>query len=370
MALVDRASMTCRVGEPIVFEGYADDFAHGISAVQFSLDDGVSWTSYPTEGAVPDKGMNWTFSYKPTAPGRYLMRARAVDGEGRPSEVVTRFAFTVVEAGEGATDTGRDVWVSPDVMLPVPCVPTVSPVQTYGPMRLRAVGGGALAGARLFRSAELKDVSPEQSAFITRTLGIRSIYDIRNQWEVAVSAEPCLAGAKSVAFEPSENRRRKDAGSRLVAGVIGEYGAPEERMCKNYRRYARDYPLIGATLRALASELEPALVHCVNGKDRTGVLCAVLLRAAGWHVDDIMEDYLAANTVNADAIRQEFEVLSRGMTGWEEAILRSFLEARPAYLQAFFDEAESAYGTFERYVRDGLRLAPAHVERLTWLAAR
>lgn len=101
-------------------------------------------------------------------------------------------------------------------------------------------------------------------------MGVRSVYDIRSRWEVAQHSEPCLAGAKSVSFEPSETRRRKDAGSRLVAGVIGEYGAPEERMRANYRRYVKDYPIIGATLRAIASEGVPALVHCVNGKDRTG----------------------------------------------------------------------------------------------------
>ena len=62
----------------------------------------------------------------------------------------------------------------------------------------------------------------------------------------------------------------------LVAGVIGEYGRPEERMICNYRRYAREFPLMGTVLRTMAAERLPALVHCEHGKDRTGMLLSLI----------------------------------------------------------------------------------------------
>ena len=36
------------VGEPVVFDGYVDDFENNIAAMQFSLDDGATWTTYKT----------------------------------------------------------------------------------------------------------------------------------------------------------------------------------------------------------------------------------------------------------------------------------------------------------------------------------
>lgn len=245
-----------------------------------------------------------------------------------------------------------------------------TPSEVFGGFRLRAVGGGPLRGAWIFRSCELARISGEEAAFLVNDLNIGAVYDIRNQWEVAAHPEPYLMGAKTVALEPSTERRRKDAQSRLVAGVIGEYGKPEERMRLNYRRYVREYPLIGAALRSLASERRAALVHCVNGKDRTGVLCAVLLRASGAHADDVMADYLATNAANAERIAQEAARLGAGMTDGEREILLSFLEARPSYLQAFFDEVDALYGSFERYVRDGLRLTDAQRGSLAALLAR
>lgn len=95
------ANVAHAVGEPILFEGFLDDFEDGVAAVQFSLDDGASWTAYETTGAVADKGLNWRFEYTPKAPGRYVLKVRAVSGAGEPSSLVTRFAFEV-EPSHGA----------------------------------------------------------------------------------------------------------------------------------------------------------------------------------------------------------------------------------------------------------------------------
>ena len=92
----DASCAVHRVGRPISFSGYVDDFYQGVSAIQFSLDDGATWTSYDTDGAVIDKGVNWHFDYTPTRPGRYVLKARAVDKRGVASVLVSRFAFEVL----------------------------------------------------------------------------------------------------------------------------------------------------------------------------------------------------------------------------------------------------------------------------------
>ncbi len=119
----------------------------------------------------------------------------------------------------------------------------------------------------------------------------------------------------------------------------------------------------------MAAEGRPALIHCVNGKDRTGVLCATLLRATGADEDAIMEDYLRVNADHADLIAEEAAHLDGGMTDHERAILLSFLEARPAYLRAYFDEIDRLYGSFAAYMREGLHLTGEAVESLRALVA-
>ena len=197
----------------------------------------------------------------------------------------------------------------------------------------------------------------------------RAAEEARTAAEVAAHPEPYIVGMRTVALEPSTEHRRKDSDKRLIAGVIERYGEPEERMCANYRRYVREYPLVGQALRSMAAEGRPALIHCVNGKDRTGVLCATLLRATGADEDAIMEDYLRVNADHADLIAEEAAHLDGGMTDHERAILLSFLEARPAYLRAYFDEIDRLYGSFATYLREGLHLTPEAIESLRALVA-
>ncbi len=84
------------VGQPIVFEGYLDDFDNGVAAVQFSLDDGVSWTDYDTSKAVAEAGLSWRFAYTPEEAGCYLLKVRAKSRSGAVSPLVSAFAFEVL----------------------------------------------------------------------------------------------------------------------------------------------------------------------------------------------------------------------------------------------------------------------------------
>ena len=388
-------------GCPIGFSGWADDFECNITAIQFSLDGGEHWTEYATPGVSAERGVRWQFAFTPPHAGRYLLNVRARNGSGSVSDLVSGYPFEVFEKptlsiGKNSESRHKESSAqsalagspsspateafptqpasnTPSSVLSFDASPCSSATEGLaaplpcGSFRVRPVGTQRWGTSRLYRSGELYDITIGEAAFLTQTLGIRTIYDIRSEFETAAHPQPYLMGAKTVALTPNWERRRKDVDRRLVAGVIGNYGAPEERMRANYRRYAREYPLIGKALRSISAEGTPSLVHCVNGKDRTGVLCATALRIAGFSDEFITADYLLTNDVNAAQIAEEEARLGGGMTAEEHAILMSFLEARPSYLAAFFDEAEAQYGSFKSFVEKGLRLTPEQVERLRQL---
>lgn len=349
---------------PIAFSGYVDDFGSGIAAIQFSLDGGRHWTDYPVEDIIDDAGVSWSFLFTPTRCGVHCLQIRSIDDKGEPASIVSSVPFEVVDrAAEGTVRIGGDR-LQTDASL---SAASLSECLYAGEgIRLRALGGAPLEGACVFRSEQLAKATEADAAVIQR-LGIRTIYDIRTNEEVMHAPEPLIAGVCTVALVPEERKRRKDASKRLVAGVIGEYGGPEERMRANYRRYVQEYPLLGKALRSMADLQTPCLVHCVNGKDRTGVLCATLQRIAGIPEERIYEDYLSYNILNADLIEAEAAQLGAGMTDRERVILLSFLEARESYLDAFFSEIVRSFGSFEEYVASHLRLSESQVRALARL---
>lgn len=81
------------VGRPLVFEGYANDYDKRIKAVQFSLDDGETWTTYETPGTVPDKNLYWKFEYVPEQIGAYQLLIRSVNEDGVASPIPARVNF-------------------------------------------------------------------------------------------------------------------------------------------------------------------------------------------------------------------------------------------------------------------------------------
>ena len=116
----------------------------------------------------------------------------------------------------------------------------------------------------------------------------------------------------------------------------------------------------GAALAAIADAPGPVVIHCMGGKDRTGLVAALLLRLAGVSLDVIGSDYALsgpnlAGTLRAwlaeaptDVVRRRREKLSQTPAGAMRRVLETI---------------EERYGSVEQYVQAG-GLSAAEVQRL------
>lgn len=83
------------VGEKITFQGYADDNADQIAAVEFSMDGGETWTSYATANTSTKRWVCWSFDFTPEQAGNYKLTARARTASGEVSPLAANVSFTV-----------------------------------------------------------------------------------------------------------------------------------------------------------------------------------------------------------------------------------------------------------------------------------
>ena len=102
---------------------------------------------------------------------------------------------------------------------------------------------------------------------------------------------------------------------------------------------------VAAALSAIAdSEAAPILVHCHAGKDRTGVIVALVLRLAGVGIDDIADDYALSGVQLADMlIRDRARALEAGMD--EVRAERLFTVRREAMVETMACVEEEHGGT-------------------------
>jgi protein tyrosine/serine phosphatase len=105
---------------------------------------------------------------------------------------------------------------------------------------------------------------------------------------------------------------------------------------------------VAASVRAVARAPEGGVViHCVGGKDRTGLLAAFLLHAAGVGSDEIAADY----ALSEERLRpREAAWLARAETEAERDEVRHISRTPADSMVGVFEELERQYGRVHGYL--------------------
>jgi protein-tyrosine phosphatase len=136
-------------------------------------------------------------------------------------------------------------------------------------------------------------------------------------------------------------------------------------MLETYVGFATQFtPAFRGFFRELAAaDGRPVLFHCTAGKDRTGFAAALILRVLGVPYETVMEDYLLTNEYFFAGYKWNL-ILARLMKGKRFAnSIRGFMRAEPRYLSTAFETIDREYGSFERYIQEGIGLSAADAER-------
>jgi len=155
----------------------------------------------------------------------------------------------------------------------------------------RARDGRAVAWRQLFRSGALQSMSQPDVARFKEDIRPRTVIDLRTSRELTKQREISLLGEvgaryQNVPFRPdSSDYLKQETELFRDATDLGELYL--------YRIHRPEFgKRLGDALELIADRNNhPLVFHCSVGKDRTGVLAAMLLAAAGVIDEDIIHDY-------------------------------------------------------------------------------
>ncbi|MGD0882351.1 MAG: tyrosine-protein phosphatase [Acidimicrobiales bacterium] len=150
---------------------------------------------------------------------------------------------------------------------------------------------------RLFRSDALHELSPADVDRL-RHMGLRTVVDLRTERELARSGRGPL-GPEPVAFHHLAVVRegvQGDGGREPTADgeAVAAPAPPGDDLSERYLWYldvGRDSLVEALTLLGDADHY-PLVFHCAAGKDRTGVLAALILEIVGVDREAIVADYV------------------------------------------------------------------------------
>jgi protein-tyrosine phosphatase len=143
---------------------------------------------------------------------------------------------------------------------------------------------------RLFRSDNLHELTVEDLA-VLRELGLASVIDLRTNSELERTGRGLLAEEPIAYLHASV---LQEEGGESVAAPAPPDGDPAER----YLWYLDvGGSAIAKALTVVADPAnQPVVFHCAAGKDRTGVLAALVLDILGVEHPVIVEDYAITAT--------------------------------------------------------------------------
>ena len=193
---------------------------------------------------------------------------------------------------------------------------------------LRDLGGirtknGMVKPMRLIRSGALWRISN------TAALGqLSAVFDMRSKNECSFHPDPAFPGADYIHIQVSESGRRKftqskrtfeDKVDNILAGYYHGEQSASERMREVYRSivlFENTAVCIRGIIRAVNAERGAVLFHCATGKDRTGVVAALLLRLLGADDAAIYADYMRTNETLEHELAQAYSLAmaKAGMT--------------------------------------------------------
>jgi rhodanese-related sulfurtransferase len=158
-------------------------------------------------------------------------------------------------------------------------------------------GGGATRPGALVRTDNLQSLTDHAVAALEQ-YGVRLVVDLRTAAELELEGPGPLTGRVEIrhrSLYPEAGVHTDAAVEDLLPWHRRGAGDPDESpVVRSYLGYLADRPdSVVAALRDVAEGDGATIVHCAAGKDRTGVVVALALEAAGVERAAVVADYVA-----------------------------------------------------------------------------
>ncbi|HVK25399.1 MAG TPA: tyrosine-protein phosphatase [Actinokineospora sp.] len=206
--------------------------------------------------------------------------------------------------------------------------------------------------SRLYRSDSLAKLEGDDwTRFLD--LGVGTVIDLRYPWEIAARGRvPAAAGLAY--YNLSVEHRPYDQAALGVEVEPGPY------LAARFMEVAEDGVVeLAAALRVLAGASGPAVIHCASGKDRTGLLAALVLALLGVDEKYVLADFALTELATARLVADWRENHPDRDLAWP-----GYGRAPVEVMRLFLAGIEQRYGSVAGYVRDQLGVGPEVVEAL------
>ncbi|MDN3954444.1 tyrosine-protein phosphatase [Sporolactobacillus laevolacticus] len=198
----------------------------------------------------------------------------------------------------------------------------------------RDLGGYPTSDGRITAFERIRSDAPEafslEDAALLKNLGVTAALDFRSKPETEKLPSAFEHSADFDYFHCPFAFGNRNPASKAEVPLL-------------YAEMLADFPAIKRILSIIARQKGSIFIHCYVGKDRTGVVAALLLLIAGVGISDILADYQVSYTYLRLKIRELLH---------EHPELPDFTgHSDMEYMEATLDHFFETYGTVQDYLQ-------------------
>jgi protein-tyrosine phosphatase len=229
-------------------------------------------------------------------------------------------------------------------------------IELEGCHNFRDLGGYPTADGRrvrwrsLFRSDDLTRLTSEGVRALRDELRVAVVVDLRSENELASDAREAL-GSTEICFHHVP----------LFTGVLSGSARGVALADLYFDLLQRARESMARIIETLAEAEAPAAFHCAAGKDRTGIVSALILGLLGVPDEQIVEDYAASQEALGPLV--ERLLADEGYRQMLATLPPETLHARPETMASFLTRVTAEFGSMRDYTRE-IGVSDALVERL------
>lgn len=232
-----------------------------------------------------------------------------------------------------------------------PLLPSVPNFRDLGGLRTRE--GRSVKPGLLYRSDMIVAVDPEDETRLRDEIGVRELIDLRStpehrRFHAGEVARPPLRLHHLPVIDGEPHQEERDALRRSLADT---YVALAKHRADSFAR----------VLRALSRFEQPTVFFCAAGKDRTGMVAALVLGILGVDDDTIVEDYYVTQQRLAHVMQRLARL--KGLQFVPSQLQDESLSAQPQTMRRFLDDTNARHGGLRGYV-DHLGVEAETITRL------
>lgn len=231
-----------------------------------------------------------------------------------------------------------------------------------GSNNIRDIGGYITKDGRhvkkgfLYRGSELATLNEEELNVI-KDLHLKTILDLRNDYEVAVAKDPELEDVQYLRFPIIQQTDELVAFEKHhMDQGFDESVLTSKKLTSGIEMLYRQMPFGSQAYQVLFDELQgertPIYLHCKSGKDRTGVGITLVLLALGVSEEDCIKEYMLTNEYRKYFIEHFMYRFHRVIEEDKEAVKKMMWipGVKEENIRAALDEVHFRYSSIEDFL--------------------